>query len=155
MVTIQAPPLPDIAAAVPAFSTNARQAFDTFLEGYSSRYRIPRQKRSNIVSWFVDTHRTPINQFEHSQHYHTMQTFQYDTDHDTLWALPCTGHSSERVVVVKEDIFRVIEQEHLLGKHIGQDITWEAVKNTYYGISQDEVIFVVKQCEICHRKAAN
>ena len=57
--------------------------------------------------------------------------------------------------MVKEDIFRVIEQEHLLGKHAGQDMTWEAVKNTYYSISRDEVIFVVKQCEICHRKAAN
>ena len=84
-----------------------------------------------------------------------MRTFRYDADHDTLWALACTDHLSERVVVVKEDIFRVIEQEHLLEKHASQNMTWKAIKNTYYGISRDEVIFVVKQCEICHKKAAN
>jgi len=44
MDTIQPRPIPNAAVAISAFSTSARQAFDEFLEGHSSRYQITRQK---------------------------------------------------------------------------------------------------------------
>ena len=57
--------------------------------------------------------------------------------------------------MVQEEILRVIEQEYLLSKHAGQNMTWAAIRNTFYGISRGEVEYLVKQCEICHRKATN
>ena len=58
-------------------------------------------------------------------------------------------------MVVQEEIFRVIEQEYLLSKHAGQDTTWASIRGVYYGISRAEVKFLIKQCEICHKRAAN
>ena len=58
-------------------------------------------------------------------------------------------------VVVENEIFGVIEQEHLLSKHAGQDTTWISIRGTYYGISWAEVKYLIKQCSICHKKAAN
>jgi hypothetical protein len=123
MTTIQLLPIPDITTAIQAFSTSARQAFDAFLESHNSRYRISRQKRTNIISWLTDDQRTPINQIEHSQRHHAVNSFRYDAVNDILLVLPSESHSEERQVVIQEEILRVIEQEHLLSKHAGQNMT--------------------------------
>jgi hypothetical protein len=72
-----------------------------------------------------------------------------------LLALPSEGWPKERQVVVESEIFRVIEQEHLLSKHAGQDTTWASIRGTYYGISRTEVKYLLGQCGICHKKAVN
>ena len=135
MATLQPPPASDAASAIQAFSTSTRQAFEDFLEGHSSRYCISRQKRANIIPWLIDDQKAPINQIEHSQHYHAVHSFRYDAASDILLALLSEGHSGKRQVVVQEEIFKVIEQEHLLSKHAGQNMTWAAIRNTYYGIA--------------------
>ena len=155
MTTIQPPPAPDANTAISAFSTSARQTFDDFLEANSSRYCITREKRSNIISWIMDDQKTPTTQTEHNLHHHALHSFKYDTEKDVLTFLPSDNHPAERQVVVQEEIFRVIEQEHLLSKHAGQDTTWASIRGVYYGISRAEVKFLIKQCEICHRRAAN
>lgn len=155
MTTLNPPPAPDTTTAIHAFSTSARQAFNDFLEAYSSRYRITRQKRTNIISWLNNEQRTPINTIEHGQRHHALQSFRYDAEKDLLIALPSQSHELERQVVVEEEIFRIIEQEHLLSKHAGQDATWASIRGTYYGISREEVKFLIKQCEVCLKKANN
>lgn len=155
MTTLQPPPAPDATTAISPFSTTARQAFDVFLAGYTSRYRISRQKRANIISWLTDTQRTPVNQTEHSQRHYAVHNFRYDAGTDILWALSSEKHQGERQVVVQEEILRIIEQEHLLSKHSGRDTTWTSISKTYYGIARQEVIYLIKQCEVCCRKAAN
>ena len=50
MITIQSLPAPDTATAIPAFSTSTKEAFEDFLKANSSRYRITREKRANIIS---------------------------------------------------------------------------------------------------------
>ena len=50
VTTIQLPPAPDAATAIPAFSTTARQVFDEYLVAHPSRFRITKSKRFNIVS---------------------------------------------------------------------------------------------------------
>ena len=155
MATIQPPPAPDATTAIQAFSTSARQAFETFLDDHNSRYRMSRQKRANIISWLTNDQRTPVNQIEHSQHHHAVNSFRYDAANNILLVLPSESHPGERQVVVQEEILRVIEQEHLLSKHAGQNMIWAAIRNTFYGISRGEVEYLVKQCEICHRKATN
>ena len=135
MATIQPPPAPDATTAIQAFSTSARQAFETFLDDHNSRYCMSRQKRANIISWLTNDQRTPVNQIEHSQRHHAVNSFRYDTVNNILLVLPSESHPGERQVVVQEEILRVIEQEHLLSKHAGQNMTWAAIRNTFYGIS--------------------
>jgi hypothetical protein len=52
-----------------------------------------------------------------------------------LLALPSESWPKDHQVVVENEIFGVIEQEHLLSKHAGQDTTWASIRGTYYGIS--------------------
>ena len=103
-----------------------------------------RQKRANIISWLTNDQRTPVNQIEHSQHHYAVNSFRYNTVNDILLVLPSESHPGERQVVVQEEILRVIEQEHLLSKHAGQNMTWAVIRNTFYGISRGEVEYLVK-----------
>ncbi|KAI9764462.1 MAG: hypothetical protein M1839_005895, partial [Geoglossum umbratile] len=57
MSTIQSPPPPNAATAIPAFSTSAREAFEDFLKDSASRYRISKEKRINIISWIKNDFR--------------------------------------------------------------------------------------------------
>ena len=34
-------------------------------------------------------------------------------------------------------------------------MTWASISKAYYGISRQEVVYLVKQCEMCNKKAAN
>ena len=34
-------------------------------------------------------------------------------------------------------------------------MTWASISRAYYGISRQEVVHLLKQCEICHKKVAN
>jgi len=83
----------------------------------------------------MDDQRTPTTQTEHNLHHHALHSFKYDTEKDVLTFLPSDNHPAKRQVVVQEEIFRVIEQEHLLSKHAGQDTTWASISGVYYGIS--------------------
>ncbi len=135
MTTIQSPPAPDTATAIPAFSTSAKEAFEDFLKANSSRYRITREKRANIISWIRDNPKAPKTQHDYSQRHHALQSFRYDVEKDMLLALPSESWPKDCQVVVENEIFGVIEQEHLLSKHAGQDTTWASIRGTYYGIS--------------------
>ncbi|KAI9766128.1 MAG: hypothetical protein M1839_005023 [Geoglossum umbratile] len=127
MSTIQSPPPPNAATAIPAFSTSAREAFEDFLKDSASRYRISKEKRINIISWIKDDFREPKTQNNYSQHHHALEGFQYDAERDLLLVLASENWPKERQVVVEGEIFRMIKQEHLLSKHAGQDTTWASV----------------------------
>ena len=155
MATIQPPPAPDTATAIPAFSTAARHTFNDWLSLHTNRFRITGAKRAEIISWIIDDLRVPQGQSESSKRFHIRRTFRYDAEKDILIALPSDGHSQERRAIVQDEIFGVIEQEHLLSKHAGQDTTWASISKTYYRISCQEVKYLIKLCEICHKKADN
>jgi hypothetical protein len=155
MATIQLPLTTDAATTISAFSIAARHTFNEWLSSHTNRFRITGAKRAEIISWIIDDLRAPQNQSESSKQFHIRRTYRYDAERDILIALPSDGHSQERKVVVQDEIFSVIEQEHLLSKHAGQETTWASISKTYYGISRQDVKYLLKQCEICHKKAVN
>ena len=61
--------------------------------------------------------------------------FAINSKKDVLWALGNKIHQKRRCVIVREEIYHVIEQEHLLSGHSGQDTTWAFIRNIYYGIT--------------------
>ena len=135
MATIQPPPIPDTTVAISACSTSAKHAFADYLALHPSRWRISRSKRANIISWLMNDQRTITSQVERSQRHHSQHTYRYEPEEDILFMLPSEGHPQERRVVAEEEILSIIEQEHLLSKHAGQNTTWASINKTYYGIS--------------------
>ena len=59
----------------------------------------------------------------------------------------------QRKVLAEPEIWDAIIGIHNSLGHAGQDPTAKAIHTTYYGATREEVIFLIKLCEICHRKA--
>lgn len=58
-----------------------------------------------------------------------------------------------REVLVEAEILDAIIATHNSIEHAGQDATAKNVGQSHYCVSRKEVVFLVKLCEICHRKA--
>ena len=53
----------------------------------------------------------------------------------------------------EDRIFETIARVHISLGHIGQNVTATHISKECYRIANEEVNFLVKLCEICHRKA--
>lgn len=62
------------------------------------------------------------------------------------------SHKAQEVLAEPKILDVIIATHNSIG-HPGQDATAKNVSQSYYGVSRKEVIFLVKLCEICHRKA--
>ena len=59
----------------------------------------------------------------------------------------------KREVVSEDRIFDTVARVHNSLGHVGQHATGIHISKEFYGIATQEVYFLVKLCEICHRKA--
>lgn len=60
-----------------------------------------------------------------------------------------TGEEKNRIVITDDLIVDIVESAHMQNDHLGWDATWRDVSNTYYGILRADVIFLLKECQIC------
>ena len=70
-----------------------------------------------------------------------------------LWRNSDKHHPEVREVLAEPEIFDAIITIHNSIGHAGQDATAKNANNTYYGVTCEDIVFLVKLCEICHRKA--
>ncbi len=69
-----------------------------------------------------------------------------------LYRKPDKTHQQPKVFAEPEIWDAIIGIHNSLG-HANQDSTAKAIRSTYYMATREEVIFLIKLCEICHRKA--
>lgn len=55
--------------------------------------------------------------------------------------------------MAEPEIFNAIVIIHNSIGHAGQNATAKNVSQTYYGVTGEEIVSLIKLCEICHRKA--
>lgn len=51
--------------------------------------------------------------------------------------------------MTEDMIAEVVESAHERNGHLGWDATWRDISASYYGIMRADVIFLLKQCQIC------
>ena len=56
---------------------------------------------------------------------------------------------------MESPIFDIIQEEHSRIGHGGIHLTWAAIGAGYYGIIRTEIIWLLKRCQICIRRASN
>ncbi len=133
---------------VELFNLETRHAFGLMLEGSrnSSRKRISLAERQQMIDWVTET----VQQRGAKRRSWTKAHFFYKNR--KLWRNPDKTHEAREVIAEPEILDAIIATHNSLG-HAGQDTTAKNVGQSYYGVSRKEVVFLVKFCEICHRKA--
>ena len=72
-----------------------------------------------------------------------------DPGNNTLWRLRDSGHHKDRRVVLEDMTFDVITRVHCQHAHPGKNKTFDLVRQDFYGITKEEVAWIVKHCRIC------
>ena len=138
------------------FNNETRITFGLMLEGSrdSSREHLSIAERQQMIDWIIDTvPRRPLTEREAKRKSWTRSNFHYGNQ--KLWRNPDKNHPEPREVLAEPEIFDAIITIHNSIGHTGQDATAKNVNNTYYGVSCEEVVFLIKLYEICHRKASS
>ena len=75
----------------------------------------------------------------------------WDENTQDLLAIAKPGEEKARLVVTEDMIPDIVENVHKENGHSGWDSTWKAVSASYYGILRSDLIFLLKQCQVCAR----
>jgi hypothetical protein len=126
-----------------------RAEFSRHLRENPTNRRISQEEKSNILGWLTDSHRRPTSQKEFSRRHYARKTFSWDEETQNLINLATKQGERDRAVVTEDRVADVIVYVHEQNRHAGWDATWKAVNESYYGIMRQDVIFILRRCQVC------
>ena len=135
------------------FNLETRLAFGLMLEGSrnSSRERVSLAERQQMIDWVTETVQQRGLLVKDAKRRSWTKAYFF-CQNRKLWQNPDKTHEAWEVIAEPEILDAIIATHNSLG-HAGQDTTAQNVSQFYYGVSREEVVFFIKLCEICHKKA--
>ena len=140
-------------AQVNPFNSSEREAFYLYLDTRKdqARERITASEKRRYVKWLTEAVPERLGSVERKKRAWIKADFAYDQG--KLWRLPGRTFKQRREVITEDQIFDTIVTVHNSLGHAGQNATCNKVGYEYYGIAHAETQYLIKLCEICHRKA--
>ena len=132
-----------------SFSSGTRTAFLKRVSENPSNRRVSQTDREIMIGWLTDSSKRPLSQQEFSRRNYVQKAFTLDENTRGLLAVGKTNEDKCRVVVTEDMIADVVESAHEQNGHLGWDATWRDVSMSYYGILRCDVIFLLRQCQVC------
>jgi hypothetical protein len=132
-----------------AFTQDTKTAFLQYSHENPSSRRLSSAERDNIVQWLIDPKKRPSSQQEFSRRYYARKTFAWDDRTQSLYALASKAGGKNRMVITEDKIADVVELVHNNNGHAGWDATWKDIRDSYYGILRSDVIYLLKECQVC------
>ena len=136
-------------AYINPFPQDVRTAFQTYIHSFSyvNRERLDYLKYQQLLLYLQNPQLKPVTQAE-SRLKHRAQT-EFMLLHDKLYRKPDARFQSPRSVVLENEAFDTIVNEHLQLLHAGRTKTWTILQQKYYGLKREEAEFILKRCKNC------
>ena len=130
------------------FPNDVRTAYQAYIQSpqYSNRERIEYSKWRQLHFFIDDPTLKPTTPTE-SRLKHRALT-EFELVNNKLYKRANSKHLA-RYIVPESEAFDVIINEHLQLLHAGRDKVWAAVQHKYYGITRQDVTFILKLCKNC------
>ncbi|KIY01702.1 uncharacterized protein Z520_01840 [Fonsecaea multimorphosa CBS 102226] len=133
------------------FSGSTKNAFLQHLRETPNRRRVSQSDRIALIEWLTNPYKRPASQEESSRRNYAQKTFSWDNETQSLLAVAKNRGDHARTVITTDMIADTVERVHENNGHAGWDATWKDVSNSYYGILRSDVIFLLKQCQLCSK----
>lgn len=130
-------------------TSSTKAAFLQYLRDNPNNRRVSQTDKEILIDWLTNPHKRPASQKEFSRRNYVWKTFAWDETTRNLVAAAKTNEDKNRMVVTDDMIADVVEFVHEGNGHGGWDATWKDVSTSYYGILRSDVIFLLRQCQIC------
>lgn len=131
------------------FTASTRAAFQQRLRENPANRRISKLDKDIVVEWLTNPHKRPSSQKEFSRRNYILKTFTWDERTQSLLAVGKAEGENGRIVVTEDAIADVVDSVHQSNNHGGWDATWKDINRSYHGILRSDVIFLLKQCQVC------
>ena len=131
------------------FSASTEAAFLQHLMETPNSRRVSSIERVSLIDWLRGSHSPPSSQKEFSRRNYVRKTFSWEENTQTLYAAPKKKGDRPRLVVTEENILETVEKVHQENGHAGWNITWSDISQAFYGILRTDVIFLLRQCQVC------
>jgi hypothetical protein len=147
-------PIPINMASAEPFPPDTEQAFDRFINApdRDKRYQFGHQKRAEYRNWLLHP-KSPISgntrqerQLQYNQKNKALTKFELRSGQ--LWHKK-TASSPAKYVVCTYESFERIRDVHLELEHAGVGKTYGWLKQRYYGITKEEVAWLLARCIPC------
>ncbi|CEJ92864.1 hypothetical protein VHEMI08492 [[Torrubiella] hemipterigena] len=122
-----------------AFPNDVRKAFDEFIhaDSYNNRERIEYSKWVRLHIHLDQSNLVPETQTDSRLRHRAYSEFELINK--KLYRQPDKRFTKSRYVVPESEAFDIIANKHLQLLHTGQDKTWDAIKQQFYGIKREEL----------------
>ncbi|KAF8439504.1 hypothetical protein BGX38DRAFT_1273435 [Terfezia claveryi] len=117
---------------------------------HSNRFRIS-PNRLQMLHHFVLNPDQPSHSVTERKMKHVAKSYRLDGNGKLLRLPEPPRHPTEREVVLEEDIFQIIWSLHCELGHAGKNRMFPIIGDRYYGITREEVMWVLRRCHICAR----
>lgn len=134
------------------FTLDTRAAFLQHLIENPNNRRVSPSAKEDLIEWLTNPHKRPSSQEDFSRRNYVRKTFAWDEESRSLLAIAKKDEGKVRTVITTDMIVDVVEMVHKVSGdsgHGGWDATWKNVSTSYYGILRSDVIFLLKQCQLC------
>ncbi len=141
-------------AAVNPFPADTERAFDLFLNApdRDKRYQFGHQKRAEYHHWLLHPNsevRGGTRQERQRQYNQKNKAVtKFELQSGQLWH-KATATSPAKYVVCTYESFERIRDVHLELEHAGVTKTYGRLKKRYYGITKEEVAWLIARCIPC------
>lgn len=115
---------------------------------HSNRFRIS-PNRLQMLHRFVLNPGQPSHSVKERKMKHVAKSYRVDGNGRLLRLAEPPRHPTEREVVSQEDIFQIIWSLHCELGHAGKNKMFPLIGDRYYGITREEVMWVLRRCHIC------
>lgn len=134
---------------VPSFTSETHERFRAYLNSNPSTRRIDSSERLDIIAWLRDEDRRPSSQKDQSRRNYVRKTFACNKSDGMLRTQMKGSDQLEKIVVLQDDIIGVVQDIHEEINHAGWDATWSTLSSRYHGILRNDVIFLLRECQVC------
>jgi transposase InsO family protein len=140
------------------FSTRARNAFYSRITApnYVNVFRYPPEDVERMIEFLrgsLDLKRDQYNQLQkHDITLRKRARQDYELRGNELWRKAKHGKAQAALRYLRhEEVFDTVVKEHLDSGHNGRDKVFENVKERYWGVSREEVLWIVQACSTCDK----
>ena len=160
----EAPTASTNVAQINPFNSESKRAWHTWMEARedSSRERLDNKEIQQFIRWLNDepSWESGINYDDKKQRKADMKKRSWVKENfyvsgNILWRKADKKHPEPRKVLAYTELADVIIETHVRLGHAGHNPTCAAVLKDYYGLVRDEIIELLRRCEICSRKHAS
>ncbi|KFZ20383.1 hypothetical protein V502_03199 [Pseudogymnoascus sp. VKM F-4520 (FW-2644)] len=137
-----------IIASINPFPSDVRTAYEAYIQSpqYSNRERIEYSKYRQLYFFLENPTSKPATPIESTLKHRALTKFKLVNN--KLYRQADAKYLA-RYVVLENEAFDCIINEHLQLLHAGCEKVWAIVQQKYYGITRQDVAFILKLCKNC------